>query len=306
MAEPGSELATYAWLTERSGLGELLGCADAGMSLIRLYRTSDLLVKNRQTIESLFCARIGALFALETTVTLYDLTNTSFEGDAAGNHKGQPGHSKEKRSACPPVTLGLVLDGNGFVRRSRMFAGDVCESATLEEMIIGLQTPEGALVIMDRGIATESNIAWLAGHHYRYHVVSREGNRRFDTERPVEVVNKSGGSILVQRIVTEAATEARLSCSSSERQEKEAGISSRFIEKFENGLAKLAAGLTSPRREKRHDRILQRIGRLQEKSHGIGWHYRIDVTRDATGDGAVVLSWEKVPVAGTMSTHPGV
>jgi hypothetical protein len=98
MAEPGSELATYGWLTERSGLGELLGCDYAGMSLLRLYRTSDLLVKNRQTIESLLYARIGALFALETTVTLYDLTNTSFEGGAAGNHKGQRGHSKEKRS----------------------------------------------------------------------------------------------------------------------------------------------------------------------------------------------------------------
>jgi hypothetical protein len=68
---------------------------------------------------------------------------------------------------------------------------------------------------MDRGIATEGNIAWLVDHHYRYLVVSREGDRRFDTEQPVEVVNKSGGSILVQRIVNEAATEARLSCYSS-------------------------------------------------------------------------------------------
>jgi transposase len=173
-------------------------------------------------------------------------------------------------------------------------------------MIIGLQAPEGAMVIMDRGIATESNIAWLVDHHYRYLVVSRERNRQFDTEQSVEVMNKSGGSILVQRIVNEAATEARLYCYSSERQEKEAGISNRFIEKFENGLAKLAAGLTSPRGEKRHDRILQRIGRLQEKSHGIGRHYRIDVTRDATGDKVLALSWEKVPVSGTMLTHPGV
>jgi transposase len=306
MAEPGSELATYGWLTERSGLAELLGIDYAGMSLIRLYRTSDLLVKNRQTIESLLYARIGELFALETTVTLYDLTNTYFEGEAAGNHKAKRGHSKEKRSDCPLVTLGLVLDGNGFVRRSRMFAGNVCEAATLEEMIIGLQAPEGAMVIMDRGIATESNIAWLVDHHYRYLVVSRERNRQFDTEQSVEVVNKSGGSILVQRIVNEGGTEARLYCYSSERQEKEAGISNRFIEKFENGLAKLAAGLISPRGEKRHDRILQRIGRLQEKSHGISRHYRIDITRDATGDKVLALSWEKVPVTGTMLTHPGV
>jgi hypothetical protein len=36
---------------------------------------------------------------------------------------------------------GLVLDGHGFVRRAPMFAGDVCESAPLEGMLIGLQPP---------------------------------------------------------------------------------------------------------------------------------------------------------------------
>jgi hypothetical protein len=306
MAEPGSELATYGWLTERSGLGELLDVDYAGMPLIRLYRTSDLLVKNRQTIESLLYARIDEMFALASTVTLYDLTNTYFEGESVGNHKAKRGHSKEKRSDCPLVTLGLVLDGSGFVRRSRMFAGNVCESATLAEMMVGLQAPEGALVIMDRGIATEGNIAWLVDHHYRYLVVSRERNRRFDTEQSVEVVNKSGGSILVQRVVNEEGTEARLYCYSAEREDKEDGITSRFIEKFESGLAKLAAGLTAPRGEKRHDRILQRIGRLQEKCHGISRHYHIDLTPDATGDKVLALFWEKIPVAGTMLTHPGV
>ena len=306
MAEPGSELATYGWLTERSGLGELLAVDYTGMPLIRLYRTSDLLVKNRQTIESMLFSRIGELFSLETTVTLYDLTNTYFEGEVAGNHKAKRGHSKEKRSDCPLVTLGLVLDGSGFVRRSRMFEGNVTESATLKEMITGLQAPKGAMVIMDRGIATENNIAWLVDQEYRYLVVSRERNRQFDTDQSVEVLNKSAGSILVQRIVNEEGTEARLYCYSTERENKEAGITSRFVEKFESGLAKLATGLTLPRGEKRHDKILQRIGRLQEKSHGISRHYRIDITRDATGEKVLALSWEKVPVPGTILTHPGV
>ena len=306
MAEPGSELATYGWLTERSGLGELLDVEYTGMPLIRLYRTSDLLVKSRQVIESSLFARIGGLFSLEPTVTLYDLTNTYFEGAVPANHKAKRGHSKEKRTDCPLVTLGLVLDGSGFVRRSRMFEGNVSESVTLAEMLTGLQAPEGAMVIMDRGIATESNINWLIDHHYRYLVVSRERNRTFDPEQSVEVVNKSGGSILVERIVSEEGTEARLYCYSSERKDKEAGITNRFVELFESGLGKLAAGLTSPRGEKRHDRILQRIGRLQEKCRGISRHYHIDITRDATGDKALALSWEKIPVAGTMLTHPGV
>ncbi|MCP3667647.1 MAG: hypothetical protein GY696_35015, partial [Gammaproteobacteria bacterium] len=35
------------------------------------------------------------------------------------------GHSKEKRSDCPLVTLALVLDGSGFSRRSQIFPGNI-------------------------------------------------------------------------------------------------------------------------------------------------------------------------------------
>ena len=71
------------------------------------------------------------LFGLPQTVTLYDLTNTFFEGEAAAQPKAERGHSKEKRSDCPLLTLGLVLDGAGFVRRSEVFAGAVNEDTTL-------------------------------------------------------------------------------------------------------------------------------------------------------------------------------
>jgi transposase len=306
MAQPGSELATYGWLTEQSGLGELLEVDYEAMPLMRLYRSSDLLVKHRQTIEPMVFSRISDIFSLPTTVTLYDLTNTYFEGEMAGNGKAWRGHSKEKRSDCPLVTLGLVLDGSGFVRRSRMFEGNATEAATLEEMLTGLAAPEGAMVIMDRGIATEDNIGWLAAHHYRYLVVSREKNRQFDAEQAVDVVTASKSTIHVQRVVSEDGSEVRLYCHSEERQEKENAITNRFIKIFEEGLTKLAAGLQSPRGEKRRDKILLKIGRLQEKSHGIGQHYRIETVLDETGNTVIGLSWERLPVAGSRLTHPGV
>jgi hypothetical protein len=56
-------------------------------------------------------------------LSLYDLTNSHCEGTAAANPSAARGRSKQKRSDCPLVTLGLVLDGSGFVRRSKMFAG---------------------------------------------------------------------------------------------------------------------------------------------------------------------------------------
>jgi hypothetical protein len=73
------------------------------------------------------------------------------------------------------VTLGVVCDGSGFIRRSRAFAGNAVECRTLEAMLMDLGAPAGALVVMDRGMATAANLAWLKDHGYRYLVVSREG-----------------------------------------------------------------------------------------------------------------------------------
>jgi transposase len=306
MAAPGSELATWRWLRERSGLGELLEVDFEAMPLMSLYRASDLLVRRRQLIEDALFPRINDLFSLPATVTLFDLTNTYFEGEMAGNACARRGHSKEKRSDCPLVTLGLVLDGSGFVRCSRMFEGNVSEASTLEGMLQGLDAPPGALVIMDRGIATEANIDWLVEHHYRYLVVSRERRRQFDESQSVAVSTASDQTIRIQRLVSDDGSEVRLYCHSAERQEKEAAMTKRFIERFESGLAKLAAGLEKPRGAKKRDTLLQRIGRLQEKSRGIGQHYRIELTPDETGANVTGLTWERMPVAGSQLTHPGV
>jgi len=305
MAAPASELATWGWLRERSGLGELLDVDFEAMPLMSLYRASDLLVKHRQSIEAALFSRINDLFSLPTTVTLFDLTNTYFEGEMAGNSKAKRGHSKEKRSDCPLVTLGLVLDGSGFVRRSRMFDGNVAEASTLEEMLQGLDAPAGALVIMDRGIATEANIGWLIEHHYRYLVVSRERTRQFDSAQSVDVTTASDQTVHLQRVVSDDGLEVRLYCHSEARQEKETAMTDRFVQTFEAGMAKLAAGLLKPRGEKNRDKLLQRIGRLQEQSHGIGRHYHIELT---PAEGALVtgITWTKEPIDGTQLTHPGV
>ena len=88
------------------------------MGLDNLYQVSDLLWKHREAIETHLYQQERDLFSLKETITLYDLTNTFFEGEAKANPKAKRGRSKEKRSDCPLVTLGLVLDGSGFPRKA--------------------------------------------------------------------------------------------------------------------------------------------------------------------------------------------
>ena len=304
MAKPASENATYRWLQKESGLGELLDVDFEEMPLIRLYRSSDVLMRHREAIEKHVFERVSELFGLGETVTLYDLTNTYFEGEAKGNAKAKRGRSKEKRSDCPLITLGLVLDGSGFVRRSRTFEGNANEGKTLENMLAGLGASPGAMVIMDAGIATEQNIAWLVSNKYRYLVVSRKRSRQFDEGNLVNLENAAGESIRLQKEISKDGTEVLLHCHSPRREKKELAMFDLFCTRYEAGLKKISDNLQKPNGEKRVEILLERIGRLKGRSRGISQHYHFELKSD--GKTATALTWEKQPVNATMATHPGV
>ena len=305
MAAPGSELATWGWLNESSALPELLDLSLTDLSIMRLYRSADVLMKHQAAIESHLFGRVRDLFGLEATVTLYDLSNTYFEGAAAAMPKAKRGHSKEKRSDCPLLTLGMLLDASGFVRRSRMLAGNAVECRTLEGMLKDLGVPLGALVVMDRGIATEANLAWLREHGYRYLVVSRERTRHMP-QGEMSLTTAGGDTVRVEKVLDEAAGEVRLYCHSPRRDLKEEGINQRFCDRFEAGLQKLADGLSSPRGVKRPEQIQERIGRLKQASFGVAQHYTLTLETNPEQTRVTRLSWEKTPVTGTMLTDPGV
>ena len=306
LAHPASERATHRWLQERSGLGELLGVDFETVGAMQLYRASDALVKHREAIETHLFDRAMGLFDLQPTVTLYDLTNTYFEGEASEQPQAQRGHSKEKRSDCPLLTLGLMLDASGFVRRSKVFAGNVREQRTLAGMLEALDAPAGALVVMDRGVATEACVQWLRDHDYRYLVVSRERHRQFDAEAAVSLQTRSNQTIHMHKVVSTDPDEVRLYCYSEERANKERAIVERFATRFEAALTQLHEGLARPRAHKRLDQVWQRIGRLKTKHSRVASHYQIGVTADETGEKAVAVTWTRRPRDGSMATHPGV
>ncbi len=307
MAEPASDLATWNWLQTQSALGELIDVDFNGMSHMTLYRASDLLMHHRAAIEGHVFSAVETLFGLEETVTLYDLTNTYFEGEAEGNPKAKRGRSKEKRSDCPLVTLGLVLDGSGFVRRSQTFTGNVSEGTTLPGMLEGLGAPHGALVIMDAGIATEANLVWLVEKGYRYLVVRRGGVRQFDEEQDhTSIETASGETLRLQKKTSADGKEVELYCHSEKREAKERAMVARFAVAFEEGLQKMADALQKPRGEKKQAKLMERIGRLKQKSRGGSRNYTVTLVTDDSGEKVTALTWEKSPAEGTIATHPGV
>jgi hypothetical protein len=307
MVMPGSELATYDWLVQRSGLGELLEVDFEKYSLMSLYRISDQLLAHKEALEGALYAQERTLFDFAETITLYDLTNTYFEGLARGNENAARGHSKEKRSDCPLVTLALVLDGSGFPMRSEVFEGNVSEPKTLSQMLEKLQ-PAGRgpspTVVLDAGIASEDNIAWLVAHGYHYLVVSRKRHREFDPEQAVVVKEDAGQQVHIQRVVNPVTGEVELYCHSRQREQKDRAIYDRFATRFEQALEKLRTGLSRKGTVKNHDKVLVRIGRLKQQYARAAHNYEVTLQRDPETGNATHLAWRHT--GAPRDTHPGV
>jgi len=306
MARPGSELATHAWLQQRCALGELIDFDFETMDLNRLYRASDALYKHRDALQDHLFGAAKSLFDFADTVTLYDLTNTYFEGVAAGVGKAARGRSKEKRSDCPLVTLAVVLDGSGFVRRSRVFAGNASEPQTLQEMLTGLSAPKGAAVVMDAGIATEANLDWLKANGYHYVVVSRKRDRQFDPALATELQTAGDATIKIHRVQDAHSGEAQLYCHSPAREQKDRAIDDAKSAGFEALLQKLVDGLGKPAGAKTMDKVMEKVGRAKQRYARAAQHYQVQVVPDEGGQHVAAITWEKHVKPGSAAMHPGV
>ena len=305
MAQPCSELATHAWLKDTSALGELIDFDFEAMDLNRLYRASDALYKHREALQEHLFGQARSMFGLGQTITLYDLTNTYFEGVAAGVSKAKRGHSKECRSDCPLVTLAMALDGSGFVRRVQFFAGNASEPSTLKGMLTGLDAAPGATVVMDAGISSEANLKWLREQGYQYVAVSKLRERQFDPALATEVQSAGDVTIKLQRVL-DAQGHVLLYCHSPAREEKDRAIDTAKASGLEAALAKLQAGLTKPRGTQDVATIMQRLGRAKQRFARAAQHYEITVASDADGKRVTAITWDKRIKPASAAAHPGV
>jgi len=330
MIEPGSELSTHYWLQHHTGLGELIGYDYESMKLTRMYQVSDILLKHKQELEQHLYERQRFIFQFEETITLYDLTNTYFEGSGKYNNLAARGHSKEKRTDCPLVTLGLVLDSSGFPIRSKVFAGNASEPQTLAEMIKGLGSPrtentkqqqlfktentkqqqlfkqKKPTIVMDAGIATEDNINWLKKEQYHYLVVSRKHHREFSEKEAVVVKTDKECTVKAYKKTNDKTGEVELYCHSTRREDKERAIYNRFSTRFEEALDKLDSGLHKKGCVKKYDKVLVSLGRLKEKYSRAAKNYRITVKKDKKTGNAVRITWELKKSPNSTDSHPGV
>src|SRR5512142_568590 len=186
LCQPSSELHIAEDWYRRTALEDLLGLPAAKVNDDRLYRALDHLLPHKDALERHLKERLGTLFRLEYDLLLYDVTSTYFEGQANGNTQAARGYSRDHRSDCKQVCIGLVVSREGFPLGYEVFAGNRRDSTTLQEVVKRMEARygrEGRIWAVDRGMIDATNLQWLKERGWRYIVGTPKGElKRFEQE----------------------------------------------------------------------------------------------------------------------------
>jgi len=287
LVNPCSELAMVGW-SRREAIDDILGVESETLNEDKFYRNMDKLHGHRMEIERELYAREKALFNLEGSLVLYDLTNTYFEGQAARNPKAKRGHSKEKRTDCKLVAMGLMLDADGFPIGHEVYAGNTIDGTTVKAMLDGLETRTGreggTTVVMDRGFASEDNLKLVVARHYDYLMAGFQNQRTpllkdFEDLEGWEEIQPSANKVPVQIKRLEKGDEVFLLCVSPARAEKERAIRERQEKRLVKDLEALTPTVAKALKggEPMEDKELgERIGRLRERYPRAARYYEIE------------------------------
>jgi transposase len=286
---PASENAMPDWIRS-TALGDLVGEDFSALSNQALYRNMDRLHEKRATIEAALVARERDLFDLDTTVYLYDLTSTYFEGDVPLNGKAKRGYSRDKRPDCKQVVVGLVVNRDGFPLAHEVFEGNTADGTTVGRMLdiladrVGLAP--GATVVIDRGMAGAANRDDIRQRRLHYLVALRQSERdayleEFEAlegfqEVPREVSpnnpHQKKPRVLVKAL--RAGETLRVLCISEGREKKDRAIREKQETRLLADVAKLQAAVAAGRL-KNAAKIHQRIGRLLERYKRVARYYAL-------------------------------
>lgn len=279
---PKSEKRTLEWGQNVSGLGELLGADFNRYGKNILYRVSDKLYEHKREIEKYLSKKARNLFSLEETIILYDLTNTFFEGGIRKSELKRRGRSKEKRSDAPLVTLGLILDENGFPKASKIFKGNVSEASTLRIMLDELKSTmdisKKPTVVMDAGISTKENLKMIREEYrYDYIVVSRQKLDLYNGENLITIKEDKKKKKEIEAYLYKGNEESVLYCKSKKRLLKEEMMENNLKKSFEKDLEQAKSSLKKKNGTKKYEKVIERIGRIKGRHSKVSRFYTINI-----------------------------
>ncbi len=290
LCAPSSELHIAEDWYRRTALPDLLQLDDALLNKDRLYRALDQLLGHKAAIEAHLSRRAGELFAVDNEVLLYDVTSTYFEGQAEANPLAQRGYSRDHRSDCKQVLIGLVVTFDGFPLGYEVFAGNTHDSKTVQTIVATMEARHGAVGrvwIADRGMASKENLAWLRDTGRRYII----GAPKSELKKFAAPLAAAAGwrqvreGVEVKLARCPESGETVILCRSADRRSKEQAMHDKFSRRIEAALGRLAARIARSRKRLDREQVDRQIGRILQQNQRSARRFKVRLAEDASPAG---------------------
>ena len=300
LCEPSSELHVAEQWYRTTALEDLLQIPAESVYDERLYRTLDRLLPHKQAIEQHLVKRFGELFDLDYELLLYDVTSTYFEGQCADPSIARRGYSRDHRPDCVQVNIALVVSRDGMPLGYEIFPGNTADVVTVEEIVSAMERRFGKanrIWVMDRGMVSAENIAWLNETGRRYVI----GTPRSELKRWArQLADRTDWRRIREDVELKICrgpegNETFLLCRSAARIEKERAMHERFCKRIEAGLDRMARRIATSKRRLDLGVLERQIGRLLERNARAAARYSISIEDDDTHDSGLRLKWAAHP-----------
>jgi transposase len=299
LCEPSSELHVAERWYRTTALEDLLGVTTEDIYDERLYRALDRLLPHKEAIEKHLVKRLGELFDLDYDLLLYDVTSTYFEG-IADPSIAKRGYSRDHRPDCVQVNIALVVSREGMPLGYEIFAGNTTDVSTVRQVVEGMEERFGKVNrvwVMDRGMVSAENIAWLNSTGRRYVI----GTPRSELGRfAKQIAEKTDWRQIREDIEVKICggpegSETFLLCRSASRSEKEKAMHERFSRRIEEGLQSLGRRIEKSQSALDRGALERQVGRLLERNSRASARYSISLTEDKATRAGVKLKWSTRP-----------
>jgi transposase len=293
LCNPSSELFIAEHYYRSTAMPELLGIPVDKINEQRLYRALDKLLPHKEALETHLKNRLGSLFDLEYDLLLYDVTSTYFEGQCESNPMAQRGYSRDNRSDCKQVCIGLVVSKCGMPLGYEVFEGNRNDVKTWQEIVTKMEARYGKadrIWCGDRGMMSKDNIEFMESENRRYIIGASKGTlKKFERELLEEDWRTIRDGLEVKLCRSpDGGEEIYILCRSQDRREKEKAMHERFEKRIDEALEKVQ---TSCRKRKWKKEVIdRRIGKIMAKNSRAAGLFEVKVKQVA---GRAVVSWSK-------------
>lgn len=293
LCNPSSELHIAEHYYGQTALPELLGIPSEKVYDQRLYRALDQLLPHKEALETHLKNRLGTLFDLKYDLLLYDVTSTYFEGECASNPLAQRGYSRDKRSDCKQVCIGLVVSQCGMPLGYEVFEGNRNDVKTWQQMVTTMEARYGKadrIWCGDRGMMSKENIEFMESGGRRYIIGASKGTlKQFERELLAQDWRMIRDGLEVKMAESpDGGKETYILCRSRDRREKEKAMHDRFEQRIDAALEKVKA--SCQKRKWTKETIDRRVGRIMAKNSRAAGLFEVEVKQTA---GRASISWKK-------------